>query len=90
MKDRRPYVDLEWVSIEGMEKILMLTKLFRKSSSLLTTHWHRVATTGHVEHLSALHQVIDRTVNLCRVELASWSVTQSPDDRECGQVFPKP
>jgi hypothetical protein len=47
-----------------------LTELFRKRSGNAPSHRHRVSTAGHVEHLSALDEVIDRTVDLCMNILA--------------------
>jgi hypothetical protein len=42
-----------------------LTELLRKRSRDAPRHWHRVSTAGHIEHLSTLDKVVDRTVNLC-------------------------
>jgi hypothetical protein len=41
-----------------------LTELLGERSGSTAGHGHRVSTARHVEHLSTLDEVIDRTVNL--------------------------
>jgi len=40
-----------------------------------TTQGSRFTPPRHVEHLSALHQIIERTINLCVFKSASYSST---------------
>jgi hypothetical protein len=63
-------VGLNYMSLETFCVLAEnLTELLRKCS--WCTHWHRVATTRHVEHLSTLDEIIDRTVDLWICVLAS-------------------